>query len=247
MRRVYLFLSVLVWFWVPGLVALESEVLRADFSLNRDAVYCVLTAPRFNTTFVLPQGKNAKIIALGDPDAWLHKSDRQYLLIQPKKSAIMTSLTIITTDDRCYYFHLKAIDVRNSRGIKIHSFVLIRDSTEDTKDTPESLTNVRIVGEEKKATEPGTKTLNTAYRIKHNVFHLRRVYDDGLFTYLDIPERHELPGIFLKRGRGKGSTGPVRCRMTGSLMTIHHCLKEKERFVLMLAGKKSVIYRRGGS
>jgi type IV secretory pathway VirB9-like protein len=244
---VYLFLIVLVWLWVPGLTALESEVLSADFSLNRDVVFRVLTAPRFNTTFVLPKAKSARIIALGDPDAWLHKSDRQYLLIQPKKSAITTSLTIITTDDRCYYFHLEAIDARTNRDVKIHSFVLIRDRTEDTKDTPETLTNVRIVGEEKKTTEPETKTLNSAYRIKHNVFHLRRVYDDGLFTYLDIPPRHELPGVFLKRGRGKSSTGPVRCRMTGSLMTVHHCLKEKERFVLILSGKKSVIYRQGGS
>jgi hypothetical protein len=75
---------------------------------------------------------------------------------------------------------------------------------------------------------------------------MRRVY---LFlivlVWLWVPGLTALESEVLRRG--KGSIEPVRCHMTGSLMTIHHCLKEKERFVLLLAGKKSVIYRQGGS
>lgn len=245
MKILYLFLFVLC-LWVPGLLALESEVLTADFSLDREAVFQVWTSPRFNTTFVLPRGKSAKIIALGDPDAWLHKSDRRYLLIQPKKSGIKTSLTIITGDDRCYYFHLNSLDSRGSIVRKIHSFVMIRDSAGEKEAPPETLSNVSMVKTEVKAAAE-TDPLDTAYRIRNNVFDLRRVCDDGTFTYLDIPQRRELPGIFLKRGRGKQSTEPVRCRIQGSLAVIHHVLQENECFLLLLAGKKSIICRKGGS
>jgi hypothetical protein len=226
----------------PAQPPIRSEVLKADFSLDRTVVYRVLTYPRFFTVIQLPASKRAKHILIGDVDAWYHQSDRRYITVQPRAHDIMTSLTIITEDDRFYYFHLVSIE-ESVREAKIHSLVEIGDRGGGDFRVPGSgqLGNVRLCD-----TGPGdTVRFNHSYRIKHNVFRLQRVYDDGTFTYLEIPAGRELPGIFLKRRRPKKGIEPVRYVVKAGLVVIHHVLKRGEHFILLLSGRRCRIQPKG--
>ena len=228
----------------------ETQRLEVDFADPGILKATVNTLPRFNTAIVLPKGKRARVIAIGDPDSWIHQSDRRYILLQPRGYGIQTSLTIITDDD-CHYF-LELSSLKRNPNAPVHSFVTIRDRLPKPEiPKTEGLTNVKIVKHDpppKPKAEPlpaPSPPSTNRYRIRKKRFGVRQVFDDGTFTYIDISGCRELPGVFVQNGRRKKTRQPVRTSIEGNLLVIHHFLERNERLVLALDRASTAITREG--
>ena len=73
---------------------------------------------------------------------------------------------------------------------------------------------------------------NSRYRVKGQAFQIRRVVDDGVFTYLVMPGSRERPAVFRGRSDKDKELQPVKYVDKGEYYQIHHVLAGGEKFFL---------------
>ncbi len=240
-----------------------------------DTVYC---REKYETTFILPTDRKIGKAITGDPAEWEieGKYGGRIISVKPLDGASHTSLTIITQSMQVYKFNIVNILTVENPGYDVIAIVEIREKNatmevigtpldqsggggsalplaKKATETTAPLTGNRDQYAEKKKEET-LRNLDYGYRWKGKEFAIDNVYDDGLFTYIVMPQAREFPAVYVSSG-GKKKTKylePIQYVVKPGLIVIHRLIRQKETFILRLGTRKdknqkeSVIYRKKG-
>lgn len=261
-----LLIILLIWvcFQVPLFCQLKTAKLVATFDEKDkhyiDTVYC---KRKYETTFILPEHRKIAQAVVGDPDEWevLCEPGGRILSVKPLHQAGQTSLTIITRSTRVYKFNIVNIDTVSNPGFDVMAVVQIREQNtsmrvidkEEPKNPPSKETLIRQEQvkelEAEKQKEELMSQLNASYVWSDHLFAIERVYDDGIFTYIVMPESREVPQVYRARIGKEKIMLPVYTVFRGGTIVLHFLVSKEDMLVLMRASDKkkesnrSYIYR----
>jgi type IV secretory pathway VirB9-like protein len=218
----------------------RATALTADFSGElRHKVYDIYARTDYSTTVVLPRGRSVRHVICGDMASWKVISDGQFVFIKPLRLSIQASLTIVTESSRVYIFNLVEASRKTSRYEVTAKVVIL-----DREALPSPAVTQPARQSQPKKPEPvwGRGQLsNTRYKVKRNRFKIKKVFDDGVFTYIYLPKGQYRPAVFVLR---HGKRQPVRCMSRGDLIIIHSLVQEKEKLLLVAGNKTSKIIKK---
>jgi len=236
-----------------GLLAIE-DVLQADFiGQKKDNVYQIVTRVGCHTTLEIPDGKKIKHFIIGDQKLWKAESDGKYAFIKPIQSAVETTISVITTDEKMYLF--TAVEAAALGRDQFHKKVIIIDRDErpmiktisrgpEKSEGPDPEEIAAMA--DKKFNDNKIDFLKSLdfYRVKRNVFGVLGAYHDGIFTYIDLSNNQVRPAIFIANKRNKSQLEPVNYTDNNGVYTVHRVLENhNEQFVLKNGSNYSIIYR----
>ena len=183
----------------PRRLGTDNRITQVNYSPNE--VYELTGTYGYQTTVEFEQGENIKIASIGDSIAWQVVPLGNRLFLKPVEKNATTNLTVVT-DKRAYYFRLRA--AVNNTPIYLMRFRYGTDAPISLK----SSDNVRVTSLENGV---GIDKYNLDYEIAGDkVIGLKRVFDDGQFTYFEFDPSVDVPAIFLVDGEKKEATANVR-------------------------------------
>ncbi|MEN8153478.1 MAG: TrbG/VirB9 family P-type conjugative transfer protein [Acidobacteriota bacterium] len=251
MKKIILIYINLILF--GGSLLLESNnfnyiVQTVDFSgMNREKIFTIFCEIDCTSTFILPE--NELIAEIIEPtENWTISSDnKRFIYVVPDKQGVHTSLDIITKGSHIYSFILK--EVSFNPGVKdIGKQILIINKkrylskfNKAGNTDPFSGINSTNSGFRKKS---DGRRIYSRYKIRDKYFFLKRVEDDGIFTYLDMKKSQLRPAVFLRKKRKNSRLEPVRYFDTGKYYQIHRVINKKELLILKLGKMESEIRRK---
>jgi len=233
----------------------SADVLSADFTGTKiDNVYQIVTKLGCHTTIELPQGKKIKHFIIGDQKLWKAESDGKYAFIKPIQAGIETTMTVITTDENMFQFTAAEESAIGESDFHKKVKIIFRDdepliapiiasrSNEPEMNIEEIQRNIeRKLAGQKTAM---LKTLDYKFSIKKNVFKILNVFQDGIFTYIDLSHTQVRPAVFLVNSNDKTKLEPVNFTDQDGLFTIHRILGKDEFFLLKNGKEYSKIYKK---
>ena len=224
------------------LPAKTTDVLKADFTgTNIDNVYQVVTKLGCHTTFELPSNKRIKHFIIGDQKLWKAESDGKYAFVKPIQNGIETTITIVTTDEAMFQFTVAEESSIGETDFHKKVKILFEDEApmiaparKSNEISEVSLEEVRREVEQKMSRQKTSmlKNLDNNFRIKKNVFGILNVFQDGIFTYIDLSKTQVRPAVFLVNKRDKAKMEPVNFTDEEGIFTIHRVLGKDEFFLL---------------
>jgi hypothetical protein len=87
------------------------------------------------------------------------------------------------------------------------------------------------------------KSLDSKFKIKKNKFNILAIYQDGVFTYVDLSKTQIRPAVFLTEEKDKEKLEPVNYSDDNGIYTIHRILSPGEFFVLKNGKNYSKIFK----
>jgi type IV secretion system protein TrbG len=211
---------------LPIAMPSDGRVVRFQFAVGR--IYRLLSGPMKVTTIELEAGETLKQEpTLGDSIRWEVIYEDNFMYIKPTQSGIDTTLAVVT-NRRTYHFTL----VAEPEGGMFYQSVSFnvplkgpRKSVIPSQAEPDGEENsVRPTGSAQ-ITEPGEREringsrLNFKYTVKGDAsFRPTRVYDDGKFIRLQIPDRAQWPTVYIKDGDDEFL---VETHKDGSELVVH--------------------------
>lgn len=264
MKKILLISMIFVVCGVSLFPQLKTAKLISTFDdKDKNYIDTVCCREKYETTFILPPERKIKKVVTGDPDEWeiVGRYGGRIVSVKPMQEADQTSLTIVTQSMKVYKFNIVNIKTVPDPGYDVIAIVEIRDkhSTMEVitrgdqtgedfrRRDEESLEDRRNI--EKKKEEMLIK-LNYDYKWKDKYFDVENVYDDGIFTYIVMPENREFPAVYISRDKKgkKKSIEPIKYVVKPGMVVIHRIIEGKERIILKLGEKKdkkeSSIYRK---
>lgn len=165
-------------------------------------------------------------VSVGDSLAWQVTPNRAatLLFLKPVEANSSTNMIVVTTRRR-YAFTLRA---REARG----------------PDDPNILHSLRFTYPEAEAPETSSAPATFAfdYIVSGSAaFAPRQVFDDGQFTYFQIPQGADAPAIFAMNGHGEEEV--VNTQVRGAVTVVEQIA---DRFVLRL-GRDAVLVNRASA
>jgi type IV secretory pathway VirB9-like protein len=252
-----IYLGILVVFLCTGVVAATDvkDVLQADFNGTKsDNVYQIVTKIGCHTTLELPSGKKIKHFIIGDQKLWKAESDGKYAFVKPIQAGIETTISIITTDEKMFQFTVVEASAIGENSFHKKVKIIYEDdepmikrvapveaiasrspSDEELKEKTDELFNERKIDLIKK--------LDYRFKIKKNKFDIKAVYQDGVFTFIDLSKTQIRPAVFLTTEKEKEKLEPVNFTDDNGIYTIHRILAPGECFILKNGTKYSKIFR----
>lgn len=216
----------------------EYSIQTCYFPCNKSGEICRINCEvNCTTTFILPEGESVSEI-IEPTGSWRVNSDnRRFVYVVPDKKGIHTSLDIITKKDEIYSFILEEISGNHSGGEIIKQVRIMGEKGKFFRLT-KRLAIKKVVPE-----KPEYKKLRYRYRIRDKYFFISEVYDDGIFTTINIGRSQLRPAIFVNKKRGKPHPEVVRYVDNGKEYIVHRVLETGEYFVLKYGKKESLIGR----
>ena len=186
----------------PRHLGTDNRITQVPYSPNE--VYELTGTYGYQTTVEFEQGETIKIASIGDSIAWQVVPLGNRLFLKPVEKNATTNLTVVT-DKRAYYFRLRA----NSSGAPIYLLRFRYGGDVPFQSSGlQSSENVRITSLDSGV---GIDKYNLDYEIAGDkVIGLKRVFDDGQFTYFEFEPSVDVPAIFLVDGEKKEATANVR-------------------------------------
>ena len=225
-----------------NMLAKAVDVLRADFTGTKiDNVYQVVTKLGCHTTFELPSSKKIKHLIIGDQKLWKAESDGKYAFVKPIQNGIETTITIVTTDEAMFQFTVAEESAIGETDFHKKVKILYEDegpmiapARKSIKADEVNLEEIRREVEQKMSRQKTSmlKNLDNKFRIKKNAFGILNVFQDGIFTYIDLSKTQVRPAVFLVNKRDKAKMEPVNFTDEEGIFTIHRVLGKDEIFLL---------------
>jgi len=236
-------------------VAPVTQVCNFDGD-NQDRVYTIRTIPGVGTTFRLPDGWEIQDFVVTDSKSFYGQSNGVIGTVKPLEPGKDTSVVIYTTNGKLFTFHLNSspseevdvlvvIDIHDqtffNQKIRIKAEQMASEKTAHLKMEFQTK-NAKSIQENK---EKMLFSTNTEYAVKDNHFKIKKTVDDGVFTYLLLPEAQERPAVFVHpHGKKKEKEfQPVKYVDNGNYYTIHKVLSGREKFFLKYGDKITEIQR----
>ena len=197
---------------------LDAKVI--SFVYHPKRIYEIKTRVGMFTVIQFPKGERIKGVAISDTTFWGYHvtGDKQRLLIRPMEEGRYNSATVIT-DKSTYLFSLRSygdhhpwyqyVDWKVSEDAAPATGVLGGDVPGlielSSKSSPAAVTGLEDQSDsEKQKKDPSSWVVDIAkahfdYRIENETnapFAPLRVFDDGTFTYIQMPKVQDMPALF---------------------------------------------------
>ena len=242
MKKTILSMVILVGFMGMGFAASVEDVLRADYTGTKsDNVYKIVTRMGCHTTLELPVGKKIRHFIIGDQKLWKAECDGRYAFVKPIQNGIETTLSVVTTDDHMFQFtvsesaaigegnfHKKVKIICEDEEPMIKQVVAERQMPEMNE--KESREREEVSFQEKKIDL--LKKLDSNFSIKKNKFSISKIYQDGVFTYIDLSTCQIRPAVFLASSKESSKLEPVNFTDDNGIYTVHRVIAPGEFFLL---------------
>lgn len=168
---------------LPRPLLTDARIKQVAYDASQ--VYPLTAHYGYQTAVEFAADETIATVALGDSIAWQTVPAGNRLFIKPVEPDARTNLTVLT-DKRSYYFSLE------SSGQKRGQTYLLRFRY------PESAPSLPAAGKAAEAARFDPATLHMRYAVAGNAkaFGLKKVFDDGRFTYLLFENQAEIPAIY---------------------------------------------------
>ncbi len=189
----------------------------ALFRYDPDSTYTLVTLPGVPTDVQLGPEEKITGLALGDTLQWMVEELPGHLFIKPLKPGLFTAGTLVT-DRRVYQLQLKST---SPDGPWVQKVSWSAPLTVQGGELPSPA-----------MLDPAT--LNTRYRIEGDGdFRPARVFDDGRFTWIQVPSPQALPALFMVE---EGNAVLVNYVVKGEYFVVQRLMPE----VLLKLGNSEV-------
>lgn len=159
------------------------------FHYKENQVYRINVAERITTFVHFPAGEVVRTIGNGDDVSFQVTRLLSGTAIQIKPQHITDANLTVLTNRGTYNFYLTPSRDRGTTPFRVTIY-----GDENHSNEPQSRRRGSVAGTEAR---PTGHVVNTSYtRSGTAPFEPRAVWDDGVHTYMQIPEHAELPGIF---------------------------------------------------
>lgn len=221
---------------------------------NRNRVYSLVSGAGAGTTFRLPDGWAIQDFVVTNSKSWFGQSNGAIGIVKPLELDRDTAVVITTANGQCFVFHLssrQAEEVAALVVVDIHdqNFFQTRVQRETAQLVEQQTALLEKQYQEKleKQTEENKKkllfSLTTAYQVKNNQFQIKKAVDDGIFTYVLLPDAQERPAVFVGGKDKAKELQPVKYVDRGEYYQVHHILQAGEKFFLKSGDKTAEIAR----
>lgn len=211
----------------PRELGTDNRITQVSYSPNE--VYELTGTYGYQTTVEFEAGETIKIASIGDSIAWQVVPLGNRLFLKPVERKAMTNLTVVT-DKRAYYFRLRA-----QRGGAPIYLLRFRYGGNITKHAAalQSTANVRVT-----SLSGNFENMNLDYYIAGDrKIGLKRVFDDGQFTYFEFENNVDIPAIFFVADDKTESSANVR--REGKYIVVE---KTAPQFTLRLGDTVACVY-----
>lgn len=191
----------------PRSMATDARVKQVLYDANQ--VYEIVGTYGYQTSVEFAQDEKVKVVTLGDSIAWQTVPYQNRLFLKPVEPNAATNLTVIT-DKRTYYFTLTSSKKSAPmtflvRFVYPSAGITVPDRAGDTQQPPKVSDQVR------RNVDYGTSGNKTAIALK-------RVFDDGQFTYFAFEPDAEIPSVYTVSSDGTESI--VNTRREGQYLVV---------------------------
>ena len=196
----------------PVLAAREPAPLITDERIKQvmyDAkqVYEVTINYGNQSTIQFSPDENVEVVALGDSIAWQVVPNGDRILIKPVEKDAAGNLSV-RTNLRDYYFDLKSSDRARDKTF------LIQFHYPEEMESSISSQGVYIPHK----FDPLNTNLDYSVSGREKAFQLKKVFDDGKFTYFKFKEGADIPSFY--QVKADGTEALVNSRREGDMMVV---------------------------
>lgn len=229
----------------PTPVAGDARMVTFDF--DDDRIYKVLLRPRNSTQLEFHPGEIVTYVSAGNKNDFVVTvpASRAFIEVKPKWDDTSTNLLVVTTR-HTYHIDLESTGEGRKWYARVawtHDEASGLDATADAAGTGETSTNgASVLRHADKSVDVVSRgidldRMNSAYVMTGDAeFRPSQVFDDGVRTYLRIPERlQELPALFMVTPDTQ-ELALVNYAVVGDYLVVQRTM---DRFVLQL-GKAQV-------
>lgn len=191
---------------VPHSLVTDHRVKQVPYDPNQ--VYEVVGTYGYQTSIEFASDETVKVVTLGDSIAWQTVPYQNRLFLKPVEPNAATNLTVIT-DKRTYYFKLSS--ARN----RAYMTFLVRFIYPNT-----NLPAHRSEKPKNASTGLDLSNINHEYGTSGNkkAIALKRVFDDGQFTYFLFDQDAGIPSVYMVGPDGTESL--VNTRREGQYLVV---------------------------
>lgn len=172
-------------------------------------VYTVSGRDFTSTTIAFDPSEVIQTVTIGDSIAWQVITDVDRLYVKPVEDNATTNLSV-RTDKRTYYFELRP--ARSNNDITY----LVQFRYPDSESVAYKNTDGSLLSS--KNFDPANLNLDYEVSGKEELFGLKRVFDDGQFTYFLFEDGADIPAFY--RVLPDGTESLVNTRREGNYMVV---------------------------
>jgi len=228
-----------------GAWAVEANVKVCNFDeLNKNHVYTVHTRPGIGTTFKLPDGWEIDDLVVMNTKYFYGESNGVIATVKALASNKDTSVVIYTTSGRLFVFL-----VTSRQQSKVDTLVVceVNDQKMFKKIHHSKLKNSIVarpmkVAKNRPPLKSGEKLrllfgTHSDYQVKRNYFQVKKVVDDGVFTYISMAQSQIRPSVFISRKNKVKTFEPVKYVDKGDYYMVYRVPLDGEKLFLKAGNK----------
>lgn len=222
----------------PSFAAKQPNSLATDYRVRQvvydpNQVYEIVGTYGYQTSIEFAPDELVKVVSLGDSIAWQTVPYQNRLFLKPVEPNAVTNLTVIT-DKRTYYFKLNSSRNRESMTY------LVRFHYPNANLQLGTGTGVSSAVTHQ-GFDPTRVNMDYGVTKQTNGLDLKRVFDDGQFTYFLFQEGTDIPTVYQVGADGTESL--VNTRREGPYLVVE---RTADQFTLR-SGKAFVCVKRGAA
>lgn len=191
---------------VPHSLVTDHRVKQVPYDPNQ--VYEVVGTYGYQTSIEFASDETVKVVTLGDSIAWQTVPYQNRLFLKPVEPNAATNLTVIT-DKHTYYFKLSSARNRAYMTFLVRFIYPNANLPAHRNDKPKSA-----------STGLDLSKINLDYGTSGNkkAIALKRVFDDGQFTYFLFDQDAGIPSVYMVGPDGTESL--VNTRREGQYLVV---------------------------
>jgi len=236
----------------PG-VTPRSLVCNYDGE-NQNKVYTVLSPAGIGTTFKLPEGWKIQDFVVSDSKLFFGQSNGTIAVLKALEPDRETTAVIHADNGQTFVFLISSrpaeqadvqvvIDVHDRNLVHQTVAVEVRQRAVDLERSHRTELETALAEQQRRL----LGKVDNRYTVKGDAFPVERVADDGVFTYVFLPQAQVKPTVYLLgQGAKKDQLEPLTYTDEGACYKIHYVLTGADRLVLKLE-KRTVEIARGGA
>lgn len=169
---------------IPRSLATDARVKQVLYDANQ--VYEIVGTYGYQTSVEFALDEKVKVVSLGDSIAWQTVPYQNRLFLKPVEPNAATNLTVIT-DKRTYYFTLTSAKKPAPmtflvRFVYPNAHITVPDRANDVP--------------QPNGPAPARRNLDYGTSGDRTAIPLKRVFDDGQFTYFLFDSDAEIPSVY---------------------------------------------------
>ena len=224
--------------------AITPQTVECNFDgANRHKVYSLASATGVGTTFRLPEGWEIQDFVVTNNKSFFGQSNGTVGVVKPLEPNADTSVILSTSNNQCFVFHLTSkpaeevaalvvVDIHDQNFFNTRVGREVADQVRQKTDALEKEHQAQMEKETAEARQKLLFSLETDYQVKNDCFQVRRVVDDGIFTYILLPGSQDRPAVFVAERNKEKELQPVKYMDLGDYYQVHRVLSGSEKFYL---------------